>query len=118
MEPLESAVLQAREEDADLIGLEFDHAEVHMLDLSDLEFPARSASAPAGFPIAAFPARLSRTVFWRTALLTGAPSKRVSGGSVPFAKASWRASTCGKAACTPARWTDASCATPISPNAP
>ena len=38
MEPLESAVLQAREEDADLIGLEFDHAEVHMLDLSDLEF--------------------------------------------------------------------------------
>ena len=38
MEPLESAVLRAREEDADLIGLEFDHADVHMLDLSNLEF--------------------------------------------------------------------------------
>ena len=48
MEPLESAVLQAREEDADLIGLEFDHAEVHMLDLSDLEF--RQVRFPRVFP--------------------------------------------------------------------
>ena len=53
MESLESAVLQAREEDADLIGLEFDHAEVHMLDLSDLEF--RQVRFLPVFPLPLFP---------------------------------------------------------------
>lgn len=55
MEPLESAVLQAREEDADLIGLEFDHAEVHMLDLSDLEFRAGPLPRLPVFPLPLFP---------------------------------------------------------------